>query len=465
MTLRSKALLALCAAAALAAAGALAASRPHFGGSATVAYAGGKVSGDPLLADAPAEAALLHLTTAGLCREGERGLSLELARELGRPSPDQLVITLAPGLKSRAGMPLTALDVATAWARAFEASPYRALFAPIRGGEAAVRGAARGREQLGLSLAFAWPDLEASLCHPALAITVPAGFGARTGVGPFVAGSPGALQASPTFPGGRPFLDRLRVAVGDDRGAARELGLGHAQVELNGEAGLSGPLRFATYLLFRADRVGPAFRDSLEASIDREDLVRLFVRAPAAPMPALLPGAAAPARGSGPAKPPAQPITLLYDNSLDSQRGVAERIALKLHDRGYDVRLAGLGRADLRVRWARGDYDLMLQSVLLPSEEGPALAIALELSGRHDLLARELPPVGALPELAARDALALQRATALTSAGSAIPLFVQGVRLKLARTVTGPPLDRMGVPDLANAALAVDGQLVPPGGR
>lgn len=444
---------------------ALAASRPHFGGAATLEYAGAALPSDPLLADPPADAALLQLTSAGLCRAGPHGVTLELASDLSRPSPLEVTVSLAPEVKGRAGAPLTALDVATAWARTFtERSPYRALFAPVRGGEAAIRGAAQGRTQLSLPLAFSWPDLEASLCHPALAVTVPAGFGARTGVGPFAPAGHGALQASLSYPAGRPFMDRLQVDLTDERGAARQLGLGRAQLSLNGEAGVSGPLRFATYLLFRAERVGPGFRSSVEQAVDRADLVHLFVRAPAAPLPALLPGAAAPPRAPQAAVPPGHPLTLVYDASLDSQRAVAERIALKLHDRGYDVRLSGAARAELGPRWARGEADLMLRAVLLPAQEGPALAVALTLAGQEGLLSRELPPIGALTDLAARNALALERAGALTDAGAAIPLYVQGVRLQISPTVILPPLDALGVPDLANTSLALDGQL-PAGGR
>lgn len=445
-----------------------AASRPLFGGTATLAYAGEPVSTDPLLADAPAEAALLGLSTSGLCRDTPSGAAPLLAQALTRPAPDRLELTLAPGLQGRAGAPLTALDVATAWARVFtERSPYRALFAPVRGGEAAIRGAAHGRDRLSLPLAYAWPDLERSLCHPALSVTVPAGFGSRSGLGPFTSSASGNHQASPTFPAGRPFLDRLRVSAVDERGAARALGLGRAQLALDGDPGVAGPMRFATYLLFRPERVGPDFRARVLGSLDRADLVRLFVRAPAAPLTSLLPGASAPPlppSAASPARPSGPELTLVYDRTLDSQRAVAERISLKLHDRGYPVKLLGVTREELRARWAKGTYDLMLHPVLLPAEDGPALAVALTLAGRESLLPRELPPIGALADPAARGALARERAAALTAEGTAIPLFVQGVRLRVAPNVSPPPLDALGVPALAGASVALEGQLAPAGG-
>jgi MarR-like DNA-binding transcriptional regulator SgrR of sgrS sRNA len=418
---------------------------------------------DPALADAPADAALRALDTAGLCRDTPRGLRLGLARSMTRLSPDQLEVTLADGLQSRKGAPLTALDVVTAWDRLFRGSPYRALFAPIRGGEAGLRAASVGRDRLRLALAYPWPDLERSLCHPALAITVPAGFGARTGVGPFTLASPGHFRAALGFPAGRPFLDRLAVETTDARGAARAFALSRAQVELDGEEGVEGPRRFATYLLFREDRTGPGFRARVETSLDRADLVRLFVRGPAAPLSALLPGAPAPNPPAPLANPPrGQSLTLLYDGSLPSQRPVAERIALKLHDRGYDVRLQGLERAALRERWASGDYELMLQSILLPAQAGPALAVALELGGQHSRLAQELPALGAVADDGEREALALSRASALTASSQAIPLYVQGVRLKKGPKVEGGTLDALGVPDLSTLFLIHDAQLAPP---
>ncbi|MFP2958816.1 hypothetical protein ACLEPN_13470 [Myxococcus sp. 1LA] len=108
----------------------------------------------------------------------------------------------------------------------------------------------------------------------------------------------------------------------------------------------------------------------MESAIDREDLTRLFVQAPAQPMPHLLPPALldAPARPrpSAPPVSPARTVTLRYDASVEDQRAVAERIQVKLHQRGYTVALEALPRAALRARWAQGDFELMLHALLLP---------------------------------------------------------------------------------------------------
>src|SRR5262249_60273251 len=82
---------------------------------------------------------------------------------------------------------------------------------------------------LEVPLTFAWPDLAASLCHPALAIKAAAE--SRAGIGPFKPSSnAGELEANLGFPLGRPFVDRLSVAFTDERGAARRLALRQAQV-------------------------------------------------------------------------------------------------------------------------------------------------------------------------------------------------------------------------------------------
>jgi MarR-like DNA-binding transcriptional regulator SgrR of sgrS sRNA len=165
--------------------------------------------------------------------------------------------------------------------------------------------------------------------------------------------------------------------------------------------------------------------------------------------PALMPQRPAPRSGQAPAPP--HELILLYDASLEDQRAVAERLQLKLHDAGYQVGLRGLARSALRARWASGEFDMMLHPVLLPPVPGPALAIVLELAGRHDLLARELPDIGALPDGAAREARARERALALQPALSLLPLYAQGVRLAASSRITGLDVDGYGVPRLDDA--------------
>jgi hypothetical protein len=135
------------------------------------------------------------------------------------------------------------------------------------------------------------------------------------------------------------------------------------------------------------------------------------------------------------------------DDGLPDQRAVGERIQVKLHDLGYRVSLKALPRAVLRARWARGEFDLMLHSVLLPPQPAPALAVVLELALRHDLLPLELPPLGAL-ESGPRAERVAARATFLAPALSLVPLYTQGVGITLAPSVRGLSWDGAGLPRL-----------------
>src|SRR5207249_3556921 len=130
---------------------------------------------------------------------------------------------------------------------------------------------------------------------------------------------------------------------------------------------------------------------------------RFFVRAPAAPL-----GAAPP-----PARPPAltvpKEVTLLFDSSLEDQRTVAARIQVRLHPLGYRVALKAISRKELRARWAKRDYELVLFSALMPPEPANALAVTLELAHAKELAAKTLPALGAILDDAARD----ERARAL----------------------------------------------------
>jgi hypothetical protein len=141
-------------------------------------------------------------------------------------------------------------------------------------------------------------------------------------------------------------------------------------------------------------------------------------------------------------------VTLLYDATNEDQRAVAERIQVKLHDRGYKVALEPLPRSLLRTRWAKGDYDMMLQSLLLPPVPGPALAIVLDAAGRKDLLGVELPLIGAVADMAARDARARERAIALGPSVPILPLYAQGLGVRAAPELGGLVLDAQGLPVL-----------------
>jgi hypothetical protein len=293
--------------------------------------------------------------------------------------------------------------------------------------------------------------MDRALCHPALALPLTT---VAPSLGPFSAtAAKGLLEARLGYPEGRPYLDRVLLTPTDERGLTRMWTARQVQLALGAlpEAGVvTGPALYATYLTFSPRRVPTDFRQAFESAIDRDDLTRLFVRAPAAPMPHLLPPALlTQAPRSRPAAPPSsggRAVTLLYDAANEDQRAVAERIQVKLHDRGYKVALEPLPRPILRARWARGDFDLMLQSLLLPPVPGPALAVVLDAAGRKDLLGVELPLIGAVADPTARDGRARDRAVALGPTVPIIPLYAQGLGMRAVPELGGLVMDAQGLP-------------------
>lgn len=441
---------------------ALGASRGLYGGTARVAYAGPRPDADPALADTPAEAALLRLATQGLCHLGS-GEQIEpvLGTEFSQPNPRTFRIVLSATARFAGGKSLTAQDIEASWARLSDVktlSPYRALLFPIRGEGTEGSLTAFAQSAVELPLAFPWPDFPKSLCHPALAIR---GQPPRVaGIGPFsLASSPEALESNLHFPRGRAYLDRIKVLAGTSRSASRTYSLKEAEVLLGqpseGSHPEATPALFATYLAFSPARVGDGFRNAFESSLDRANLAQFFARGSSVPMQSLLPpdlmSQAQSSGGPRPAAPALHPLTLLYDLSLPEQRSVAERVQVKLHDRGYRIFLKGLSRTDLRARWASGQFDLMLHGLLLPPQPAAALAVVIEAAGRHDLLSTELPPLGTESDRTRRDARARERAVALASQLNLIPLYAQSISISFAPQLSNLVFDAYGLPEFENA--------------
>jgi peptide/nickel transport system substrate-binding protein len=431
---------------------ALAAGRIPYGGELRLAHTGpAEVTGDPTLVDTPVEATLFSLQSRAVCRLDASGMPQSaIAREVSRPSA-QVVRIAMPSLS-------LATTLARSWSRiagAEGASPYRALLFPVHG---EARQLSPSGTALELPLSFPWPDLERSLCHPALALPLTT---IAPSLGPYSAtASKGLLEARIGYPEGRPYLDRLLLTATDERGLARLWNARQVHVQLGvlPETGtLAGPALHATYLAFSPRRVPADFRQAFDSAIDREDLTRLFVRAPAVPMPHLLPPAllsqAPRPRMGAPGSAGGRAVTLLYDVSSEDQRAVAERIQVKLHDRGYKVALDPQPRSVLRNRWAKGDFDLMLHSLLLPPIPGPALAVVLDAAGRKDLLGVELPLIGSVADATARDARARERALALAPTVPLLPLYAQALGVRVAPEVGGLMLDAQGLPVLDGAYL------------
>ncbi|MBE2248069.1 MAG: peptide ABC transporter substrate-binding protein [Myxococcus sp.] len=402
----------------------LAGGRARVGGTLEVAAVVKTAHADPLLADTPLEATLSQLTKLPPCRLGE----------LSRPSPR--VVRLAV----RAAV--TPAEVVRSTLRVKETpSPYRALLAPLLSAREA------GPALVDFELDGPAPDFEQVLCHPVLA------------VGPsFFASMSDRLvtNADPALP--RAWLDGLSIRATDARTAERLVAQRKAQVLLGGALG-EGAMLYATYLVAHP-RLGPAFAQALEASVDRPGLTRFFVRPPARPLSTLIPPGSdgqkkgtlvdvawpAPARPAPLATP--MELTLLYDAGLDEQRAVAERLQVKLGALGYRLKLEALARRQLRERLAAGP-DLALVGLLMPPQPGPALSLALALGNAP----ARLSELDALTEPARAEAVAERASRPLPNL---FPLYVQGLGVTAARDVQRLTRDAFGLPRLDDVFLAVE---------
>lgn len=442
------------AALALAAGAVHAASRARYGGALKLVVVGKMGEADPLYADAPLEAALISLVAQPLCRlDAAQRLEPALATDF-TGGHLAFELRLAPAQRGD-GKPLAASDAAAALQRALdEPTPYRGLLLPLEGAQAV---SASGADRVALRLSFPWPDLGAALCHPALALAR----APRTdGAGPFAPlAAQGAYAAQKSWPRGRPFVDTLTITASDARGAARLLAQrkAHLALGLSPADAPAPPMLSATYLLFSSERAGPGVRAALEKAVNREELTRFFVRPPSAALTALLPlvPAPAPAAAAGAAPPPAaqRPLTLAWDAANEDHRAVAERLQVKLQGLGYRVALEPKSRRALREAWARGDYTLMLQQVLLPPVPAPALGVVATLARQQGVAAR-LKPLGAVADPKERAERARALAQDLAPELELLPLYSQGLSVQQAPGLQQLLLDGFGLPRLDDVFLS-----------
>jgi peptide/nickel transport system substrate-binding protein len=419
-----------------------AASRARYGGTLKIATAVKATETDPLLADTPLVATLVSLLHRPLCRiERSGAVTPVLASELSRPSPTSVRALLRPGLARASGSDLASAELASHLTRiAGSLSPYRALLAPLK--------SASGSE---LTLAFPFPDFERALCHPALA---------PSGVGPYRFANQ-TFTANVFFPEGRPFTDALTVSTHDARGAARLLQQRKAHLAFGlSTAADDSALLYSTFLAFNPGKTGPDFRAAFESAIERAELTRLWVLPPAAPMPQLLPpplalGMTESTRPTAPAPlSTARELTLAYDAASPDHRPIAELLQVKLHASGYRIALKPISRVQLRNN--SGAFDLVLHSVLVPPTPSLALALALELGGRHDQLPLHLTALGAITDDKARARAAQVLAEKLWRELPLIPLYAQALGIQAARDVQNLKTDAQGLPLLDSIFLGQD---------
>ncbi|MGO8971186.1 MAG: peptide ABC transporter substrate-binding protein [Myxococcaceae bacterium] len=440
----------------LAAAPAAGAVRAHLGGTLAVGLVGLVPPAADSQEEGPEAASARALLALPLCRLLPEAVPLLATfQRVGQGPAEEVQLLPKESARFGEGSPLRPSDVAQAWLALLRSeSPYLALLAPVAGLAETLRAAVKAPEAgLHLRLAFPWPDLEASLCHPAFTPFRLGGNGSGAqGVGLYGPGAGGRLLASAAAPGGPPFPAALAFSTLAARAAARALQRGLVHAVLGEASGAeAGPLLFATYLVYSQGSLPEGARAALEA-VDREALVRTFVPGPAVALRTLLPPPLQPApppAPPGPSRPSApaaaRPFTLGYPAGVPEQKAVAERLQVLLHDAGYPVRLVADSPARLRAARRAGTLQAALVSVLLPPVAGPALALVLGLLEDEALLHRELPGLGAEPDAEARAARTSARAAALLPQLPVFPLYVRGLRAGLSVALLQARRDGFGL--------------------
>jgi peptide/nickel transport system substrate-binding protein len=453
--------LALALAAALPAPLARAADLPAYGGELRVALPLPPRQADPALAREVQDLFLsraLHATPLALGEGGRLGPGLLAAVPEPLPGGRVFQLTLREGLRFSDGTPLLAKDLVGSLARLLRpevGSPHGWVAAAIQGAEEVMEGRAASpsglqvlsERELLVTLAFPFPSWPAALAALPAAVVSPAGAGA----GPFRRDPQGRLVANEHAWRGRPYADLLTLSAPDPRAVARGLEASALELSLRPEAaagGLpSGPvtLAFAAVNGHRLGAGAPPVRQVL-ATLDRGDLVRRFVRAPAEPLAGLLPAgllAAAPTGSPGAGGPSPARLALLVPGWLADARAVGERLQVRLFDAGLRPVLEPLDQARYGARLAAGDYDVAL--VVVPLLTDSTALAAGQVAGA----------VGG-PRAARRAEQALEAAADgdQAAAGEALraeldlwPLFTSSVRMRAAAGVGGAAPGRDGALD------------------
>ncbi len=389
---------------------ALAGSRPKPGGTLQLVLVSPSTTVDPLSADAPIDAFRLSLTHQPICR----------LVEFSRPAPNTLRLTVPPSVDVKLvtealtrgnGVLLTNVG---AWL-------------------------VNGRE-VDLPIKGARVDLERTLCHPLFSVPV----------GPFrVKGS--KLEAFDEQPLSRPYLDTLALQSADARTAERLFAQRRAQLVVGAPTPSEAPQLFVTALA-----LGPGLasvRAAIESSIDRADLARFFVPAPSAPLNGLLPTTAAPPATARPAPlTPPQELSLLFDETAEHERGIAQRLQVKLQPFGYRVALKPLPRADLKTKTLAAN-EFALRSFALPPSPTGALLMWLGLAGQQSRAPAVLQQLAAAPDV---DARAKELAAQLGPELSVIPLVTRGVGVMASKDVQHLTRDALGLPRVDDLFLSAE---------
>jgi peptide/nickel transport system substrate-binding protein len=397
---------------------AAAGNRARPGGTLQVAMVAPSPKVTPLTAEAPVDVTRLLLTHQLLCR----------LVEFSHPTSTVVRLAPLPGVESK--------QLAEALERvASSPAPTRGLMAPVASWAATGQG-------LDLQLVSSAADVGHLLCHPAFAIAL----GAFRAQGP-------QLEAYEAQPAGRPHLDALVLHATDERTAERLLSQKRVQVVVGASSHAEGLQLFVTALV-----LGPgleSLRPAIESTIDRADLARFFVPAPAGPLPGLLPPGLGPQHaGPLPSRPvplaSAKDVSIGFDEAAPHERAIAQRLQVKLQPLGYRLALKPMSRDALRARVAK-ENELVMHSLVLPPSATGALLVWLELGQRRNRIPSVLQQLAASPdpEAKARD-LAVQLAAELPL----VPLVTRGVGVTASPEVRQVSRDILGVPRLDDVFLS-----------
>jgi hypothetical protein len=398
---------------------ALAGLRARPGGTLQVALVSPAASVEPLTADAPIDTFRLLLTHQPLCRLVDAARTNGSLRLTVPASVEPKLVTDA----------LQRVQSSTA--------PARGLLTPV------TTWTTTGHT-IELQLKGPAPDLERSLCHPAFAIPV----------APFRAKGT-KLEAFDEQPFGRPHLDAVVLQSSDLRTAERLFAQRRVQVVIGAATSEDAPQLFATALV-----LGPglsALRAAIDSTVDRADLARFFVAAPAGPLPGLLPpslgGSLTPPTAAKPAPlVPPRELALLFDEGAAHEKAIAQRLQVKLQPLGYRLALRPTPRAQLRTH-PPGEGEVTLQSLALPPSPTGALVLWLELAGQRARIPSLLQQLAAAPDL---DARAREVAGTLGAELSLIPLVTRGLGVTAAKDVQHLTRDALGLPRLDDVFFSVE---------
>jgi len=420
---------------------------PRYGGELTVALAGPPSELDPARISDPAQieaARAIHATLVEPGPGGQLRPGLLAALPEAEPGGRAFRLRLRPGLRFHDGRPVTAADVAASLARLLSPSA-RSLHGwvalPIAGADEVREGRATalsgaqvlGELELRVVLDAPFPDFPAALAALPAAI-VPRG-AAGTGAGPFQLASrgPDGTLRLVAFDGhyrGRAYVDAVTLSGAEGRRASRALGRGELDLALRPEAAPGTtprdmPQVTATYALVNPRRLGAAADELRRAlgALDRAELARLAGRGRVSPLASLLPpsispGGAAAVRGA-PGRIPGNPrVSLLV---ADGNRALADRLQVKLFDRGVRAAVEAAPLSALAARIASGSYDIALASLTFTSgSPQPALLEAAWALGGPAVARRVLQRLGTADPAGVAGELAEELGV--------VPLFVAGLR-------------------------------------